>query len=142
MKKLISIFVLALFWVANALYLTIAAFKQKTQWVEQLFCDVNDTFSCSNLFTHDFAWIFGIPFPLIALVVYPIIAIIAVLGYFGKIKNPFLPLLVLAIWGLMFNSYIIYNEFLVSVFCLACLACTFAIAIVWILSWIWVKNQK
>jgi uncharacterized membrane protein len=42
-------------------------------------CDLNSTFSCSSVFKEDFAWIFGLPFSGIALAVYPIIAIIAIL---------------------------------------------------------------
>lgn len=142
MKKLYAILVLALLSLGNAIYLTIAAFNYKAGDTSALFCDIGDTFSCSNLFSFDFAWIFGIPFPAIAMVVYPVIALIAVLGILGKMKNHFKILLIIAIMGMMFNSYIIYNEYVVWVYCLACLACSVAITTIAILSWIWVKEKN
>lgn len=138
MKKLYAIIILAFISFLNAVYLTYWAFNYKSWDTSEFFCDINSTFSCSNLFAFDFSWIFWIiPFPLIAMVVYPIIAILAFLWIKKIIKNPFLPLLLLSIWWILFNSYIIYNEFQVSIFCPACLACTVAISTIAILSAIW-----
>lgn len=95
---------------------------------------MSETFSCSNLFAFDFAWIFGIPFPMIALVVYPIIATLAVLGMKGKFQKAFPTILTISLMGMTFNGYIIYNESVVGVFCLACLACSVAITAIAIIS--------
>lgn len=142
MKKLYAILILALISLWNAIYLTISAFDYKAWNTSSLFCDLNNTFSCSNLFSFDFAWIFWIPFPFIAVVVYPILALIAILWILKKCKKAFHILLVLWIWWMMFNSYIIYNEYLVWVYCLACLACTISITTITILSAIWVKQKN
>jgi len=45
------------------------------------FCDINATYSCSDVLTHPAALVFGYPFPAVAMLVYPIIFVIAVLGY-------------------------------------------------------------
>lgn len=142
MKKLYAIIVLALISMGNAIYLTISAFNYQAWDTSKLACDINDTLSCSSLFSFEFAWIFGIPFPAIAMVVYPIISIIAFLWVVKKCKKSFEIILWLGIWGILFNSYIIYNEFQIWIFCPACLACTASIVTIAILSLIWVKSKK
>ena len=140
-KKLMTIIFLSLIATFNATYLTFSAFNIKAQkafsfWGETTssFCDLNSTFSCSSVFTHDFSWMFWIPFSLIAMIVYPLIIAIAVMWFFGVIKNHYKILFLLAIWGLLFNSYIIVNEVFVSTYCLLCLMCTLIIISVWILA--------
>lgn len=151
--KLKVIAFLWLIWTIDAAYLTNEAYKlkEKTQafwnfWSEQMWmiCDVSSTFSCSSVFKEDFAWIFWVPFSGIALVVYPIILLIALLWLKWKIKNPFKILLAMWIWGLAFNGYIIYHEYLVSTYCLLCLLCTLIIStILWIsIAWLKNKNEK
>ncbi|MGE4444263.1 MAG: vitamin K epoxide reductase family protein [Candidatus Altimarinota bacterium] len=142
MKKLYAILILALASLGNAIYLTISAFNYKAGDTSAFFCDVNDTLSCSNLFAFPFAWIFGIPFPAIAMVVYPIIALIALLAILGKTKKHFIFLLIIALMGMSFNSYIIYNEYLIGIYCLACLACSIAITSIAILSGIGIKEKS
>ncbi len=137
MKKYIAIITLSVFSIANAIYLTLAAFSFKANWAEKLFCDINDTFSCSSLFSFDFAWIFGIPFPLIALCVYPIIAWIALYWIIKKSQKAFLAIMIIALCWMCFNWYIIYNEFQVWVFCPACLACSASITTIAIISAFW-----
>ena len=136
MKKLYFIIFLCLVSIANAIYLTNAALNYKAWDTSKLFCDVSDTLSCSNLFWFDFAWIFGIPFPAIALIVYPIIALIAILGILKKIKSPFKILFPIWLAGISFNSYFLVNETIVWVFCLACLICFFSIFLITTLSWL------
>lgn len=142
MKKLIAIFISAIIWAGNAIYLTIAAFSIN-KWalgvwtVNSFVCDINNVFSCSSVFSNSFAWIFWIPFSLIAMFVYPIIAIIALLWIFWKIKNPFKILFIIWILWLLFNGYIIVNEYLIWAYCLLCLICTAIIIFILILSKIW-----
>ena len=136
-KKLIMIILLALVGTGNAAYLTYYAYTSKATaavfgwvWISQFACDVNDTFSCSSVFNESFAWILGIPFSAIALVVYPVLAIVALLWLLKKTKNHFHILLTMAIWWLMFNGYVIANEYFASVYCLLCLICTAIIIII------------
>lgn len=142
MKKLYTIVILAIISMWNAIYLTLSALKYRAWDTGKFICDINDTLSCSSLFSFDFSWIFGIPFPAIAMIVYPIIALIAILWILWKCKKTFAIILGLGIWWMMFNGYIIYNEFQVWVFCPACLACSVAITTIAILSAIWLNEKK
>lgn len=149
--KLKIITFLGIIGTIDAAYLTNEAYKIKDKvqtfwnfWWEEIWmaCDVNSTFSCSSVFNENFAWILWIPFSWIALIVYPILALIAILWLKWKIKNHFKFLLIMAIWGLLFNSYVIYNEFLIWAYCLLCIICTAIIITVWSLSIAWLKNEK
>lgn len=154
-KKLIAIIIMSFIATINAAYLTYNAYILKASQesfdllgqnlqVIAFACDFNSTFSCSSVFTHDFAWIFGIPFSLIALIVYPIILLIAFLAIKNKIKNAYKILLTMVIWWIIFNWYIIVNEYFVWVYCFLCLICTLIIiAIGWIsIAWLKENNTK
>lgn len=147
MKKLLTIIILSLIATWNAIYLTIGAYSLKSASSVFTFsnnnsfvCDINSTFSCSEVFNNDFSWIFWIPFSAIAMVVYPLIIIIALLWYFKKTKNHFKYLLIIWIAWILFNSYIIYNEFVYNAFCILCLICTLILVIITILSICWIKE--
>jgi uncharacterized membrane protein len=149
--KLLVIGLLWIIWTIDAAYLTNEAYKIKDSlksfwwfWEEQIWmaCDINSIFSCSSVFKDDFAWILWLPFSAIALTVYPIIAIVAFLWLKWKIKNHFKILLIMSLWGLLFNSYIIYNEYLIWAYCLLCIICTVIIVTILGLSTLWLKNQK
>ena len=151
-KKLISIIILSFIATINALYLTYNAYilkaSQNTFNIWNLSkpdiwfaCDFNSTFSCSSVFTHDFAWIFWIPFSLIALIVYPIIILIAFLWIKNNIKNVYKVLLIMVIWWIIFNWYIIFNEYFVWVYCFLCLICTAIIIAIWGISLAWLKEK-
>ena len=53
------------------------------------FCDINETLSCSSVLENPLSQIYGIPFPILAMIVYPIILLIALLWIFWKIKKCF-----------------------------------------------------
>lgn len=143
MKKLISIIVLSLISIWNAIYLTIAALKFKAWIWEKLVCDINSTLSCSDLFSFDFTRIFWVmPFPMLALFVYILIIILALTWILKKYNWVFKFIMIIWIWWILFNSYIIYNEFKVWVFCIACLICSFAILTITILSLIGFLQEK
>ncbi len=153
MKKLITIIILSFIASINAAYLTYNAYllrasqNQFNLWnwntdVVGFACDINSTFSCSSVFTHDFAWMFGIPFSLIALIVYPIILIIAFLWIKNKINNMYKILLIMVIWWIIFNWYVIINEYFAWVYCFLCLICTAIIIAIWGLSLVWFKTKK
>lgn len=129
-KILLAIIILALVAFANAVYLTTQAYSLKAEMAETAgtyssFCDLNSTFSCSNVLLSPRAQFFGLPFPAVAVVVYPIIFLIALLGYFGICRKPFQILTTLAVGGICFNGYYIYQEaFHIGSFCPLCLVCS------------------
>jgi uncharacterized membrane protein len=110
--------------------------------VNSTVCDINNTFSCSSVFSNNFSWIFWVPFSMIAMFVYPLIAIIALLWIFWKINNPFKILFIIWIWWLIFNGYVVYNEYMIWAYCLLCLICTAIIILILILSKIWYLEYK
>jgi len=135
------ILALAIISFINAYDLTSSAYALKASGTGNFYCDINSLFSCSSVFSENFARIFWIPFSEIAMVVYPIIAIIAIIALIKKCKWVYKVLLGLAIGGMIFNGYIIVNEFIVWVFCPSCLACTGAILTIGILSFLWMKEN-
>lgn len=147
-KKLLFVIILiSLVATFNAGYLTYMAYSIKEplaygQAITPFACDFNSVLSCSWVFSHDFARLFWIPFSLIALIVYPVIIAVSLLGFFDKIKNHFQILFFMWLGWVMFNGYIIYNEFVYNVFCLLCLMCTFIIIGVIILSKIGICSLK
>jgi uncharacterized membrane protein len=153
-KKLFWILWLSAIATFNAIYLTIWAYSSKAVvkvfWSENVssytaspsFCDINSTFSCSWVFAEDFAWFFGIPFSLIAAIVYPTIIIITLLWILGKIKSHYKILFFIALWWLAFNSYIIINEIIVNTYCILCLICTLIIITIWILAKVWDCGER
>jgi uncharacterized membrane protein len=114
-KLLITVMILASIAFGNAVYLTTQAYTLKAKMAESIgtyasFCDINSTFSCSNVLLSPRAQFFGFPFPALAMVVYPIIFLVALLGYFGICRKPFQILACMAIGGICFNGYFIYQE--------------------------------
>lgn len=98
------------------------------------FCDISETMSCSAVLQNPLSQIYWIPFPVLAMFVYPIILLVSLLWMFGKIKNVFGVLSTMAIWGILFNWYFIYQEtFNIWAFCPLCLLCSaIIITIFWI----------
>lgn len=75
MKKYLTIILLSLLAFVNAGYLTYQAYTQTAGTTS--FCDINDKFSCTNVFAAPQAWIGPVAFPVVALIVYPVLALIA-----------------------------------------------------------------
>lgn len=136
MKKLLTICILSLIALANASYLTRKAFEIKAGSTTQGFCDLNGTLSCSNVLTAPEAWIGSIPFPAVALAVYPILFCIALWGIVRKKHSQASNILAyLSGAGILFNSYFILTEAIViKAFCPLCLLCTGIIITIFILS--------
>jgi len=143
--KLIIIIILTIIALIDASYLTHNAYILKhTQ--EQVFniwlqkkevwfaCDINQTFSCSSVFKNSFAWIFNLPFSLYAIIVYPIIWIIAFLGLKWIIKNVFKILFIFSFLWIIFNLYLIIHEIVIWSYCFLCLICTAIIILINLLS--------
>ena len=119
----------------NAAYLTSRAFEIKNGGGFDSFCDINSSVSCTNVLAHPLAQVFGVPFPMIALFVYPVLLVLAILGYAKDKAVFFKPLAVLAAMGTAFNGFIIYRETVyIKSYCILCLFCTLIIVTVFAVS--------
>jgi len=100
------------------------------------FCDINDTLSCSAVLSNPLSQIYWVPFPVIALFVYPIIILVALLWIFNKIKYDTRILMFMWLGWIMFNWYFIYQEtFNIWAFCPLCLLCSAIIITIALLAW-------
>jgi uncharacterized membrane protein len=153
MRKYIIIAVLAAIGIFNAWYLTyetlqIFATQASGGLLGALPCDLSSSLSCSGILSNPRAIIFTIDdfkvaFPMIAAVVYPILFIVALMGWFTKKTCPAKVLTGLAAGGILFNSYVIYQEYIVRVFCPLCAMCTVIIIAIFFLSIsIWKNTPK
>lgn len=132
-KKIIIIITLCVVAIFNAAYLTHLAYSELAG---PSFCDINSTLSCNSVLAHPAAQIFGVPFPVIALLVYPLLLIISILWYTKTITSHRTRLRRLSLWGILFNSYVISQEaFVIKAFCLLCLICTAIIITIHILTY-------
>lgn len=124
MKKFTIIIILSLIATFNAAYLSCKAFGIFDSWSS--FCDINSKRSCANVVNHPAAFIGPVPFPTVALVVYPVIIAIAIMGlYCSTPRKNFQILTFLSAGGILFNSYFIAQEaFVIKAFCPLCLLCT------------------
>lgn len=137
MKKYLSILLLSFIAFINASYLSYKAyiFIKDPLGLTSL-CDINKIASCSEVLRHPLSQIFGIPFPWIALLVYPVIFALAFWGY--KSKNIFAAkaIAALSFGGVLFNGFIIYREIrFIHAYCLLCLMCSAIILAIHLLSW-------
>ncbi len=133
MKKTFKVIILlSIFAFLNATYLSF-------DWLWKdwsTFCDINQTISCTNVVTHPATHFFGVPFPLIAMVVYPVIALFAFLGLKGIIKKSHIVIRYLSALWILFNGYIIYQEtFTIKAVCLLCLLCSIIIISIHLLTY-------
>lgn len=142
MKKYIIILVLCIIAWGNAIYLSKQAYTlnqatyywQSTEDISS-FCDLSETASCTNVLKHPLSKVFGIPFPVIAFFVYPVLFFLTLYWY---ISGKILPVKILAgmsLGWMMFNGYIIFVEtFYIKAFCLLCLLCSLIIISIFFLS--------
>ncbi len=150
MQKYLIITVLAAIGIFNAIYLSIPAYEYwngaNSQALQMMPCDLSEKLSCSGILQNARAIIFSIgdfkvAFPMIAAIVYPILFLIALWGWFSKTTLPAKILTGMAAGGMCFNSYVIYQEFIVGVFCPLCAMCTIIIVAIFVLSiFIWKKK--
>lgn len=124
MKKFTIIIILAILATFNAAYLSCKAFGFFS-WSASV-CDINSKWSCASVVNHPAAYIGPIPFPMVALVVYPVIIAIAIMGlYCSAPKKNYQILTFLSLGGILFNWYFIAQEaFVIKAFCPLCLFCT------------------
>lgn len=131
-KKFLIISILSFLAVINASYLSYKAyfFRFIDPSGFSSFCDVSSLFSCTDVLRHPLSQIFGISFPWVALIVYPILFVLAYTGYLSSEKaySRTKVLTILSLLGILFNSFIIYREiFFIHTYCILCLMCTFII---------------
>ncbi len=137
--------VLALIALINAVYLSYKAYYFR--YVDPLgltsICDFSKVNSCSEVLRRPLANVFSIPFPWIALVVYPILLGLAWYGYKQQSYVQAKILATLSFLGMCFNGFIIYREIaFIHAYCLLCLMCTAIIVSIFFLSLSLIKEGK
>lgn len=147
MKKYLFIAILAAIAIVNAAYLSWEAYQivyLNTDTTELFsICNINSTFSCTNALDSAYSRPFGIPFPFVALVVYPVLLILALLGYMTRTYGYAKALAILSFMGMCFNGYIIYMEtFYIHAFCPLCLLCSAIIVTIFIISLFILSEKK
>jgi len=144
MKKYLYIIGLSLVAMVDAAYLSYQAYVIRfvNSGVADSFCDVSQNMSCTNVLQSPYSQVFGLSFPWIALVVYPIILVLAYVGYKNKSVLQAKIIQILSLGGMLFNFYIIYLEtFYIFSFCILCLLCTAIITTIFIISSLLVKDN-
>lgn len=144
-RKYLLICLLSLIAFVNASYLSYQAyqFKYVDTNIASSICDLSQNVSCTEVLKSPYSQVFGIPFPWIAFVVYPILFALAMIGYKRRKISYARIIQALAFLGFAFNLFIIYREmFYIYSYCLLCLACTFIIATILGLSTWVLKEEK
>lgn len=138
-KKYIIILVLALIALGNAIYLSSKAYQllhPVPGVIVKSACDINATMSCTNVIVHPGTMIAGIPFPYLAMIVYPIIILLALWGLKVATNKPAKIINWVALGGILFNGYIISQEVLyIHAYCLLCLICAGIIVTIFGITW-------
>lgn len=131
--------------IVNAAYLSYKAyfFRYVDPTGLSSFCDFSQTASCTEVLRHPLSQVFGISFPWIALLVYPVLFCLAWLGFKRQSFSPAKALAVLSFLGMCFNSFIIYREiFFIKAYCLLCLLCTVIIVSIFVLALCLVREGR
>lgn len=131
--------------IVNATYLSYKAYVYHFVDPNKLstICDFSRFSSCTDVLRHPLSLVFGIPFPWIALVVYPILLIVAWYGYRKASLLPAKIIVVLSGLGMCFNGFIIYREIrYIHAYCILCLLCTAIIVSIFVLSLQLVRDAK
>lgn len=137
-KLTIIIFLSGLAFV-NATYLSYKAYFFRFVDPQGLssFCDISGVFSCTEVLRHPLSQVFGVSFPWVAFVVYPVIICIAYFAYRkAHVCSCYIKTLaVLSGIGVLFNGFIIYREVIyIHSYCILCLICTVIIVSIFGLS--------
>lgn len=143
MKKQVIIMFLATVAIFNATYLSYKAYQFKfiEGPVASSFCDLSQTSSCSEVLKHPLSQVFGIPFPWVALLVYPVLLLLTYIWYKSENIKYAKIIQKLSFLGMLFNGFIIYREvFYIYSYCLLCLICTAIIITIFTLSTLEIKK--
>jgi len=135
-NKYLLIVILCLVALVNAVYLSYEAYQYMyTGFEVSSVCDLSQSVSCSEVLKSPYSRVFGIPFPWIALAVYPILLAFAYMGYRTKEISYAKVIQVLSLLGMLFNFFIIYREmFYIFAYCILCLICTLIIISIFAIS--------
>jgi uncharacterized membrane protein len=136
-NKFLLIQVLSVVALINASYLSYKAYF--VRFVDPVgltsFCDFSSTFACTDVLRHPLSQVFGVSFPWIALLVYPVIFVVAFLGYRHAKVSYAKTLAIISFLGMLFNGFIIYREAMfIHAYCLLCLLCTVIIVSIFAVS--------
>ena len=145
MNRYRTIIILSCIALVNAAYLSYKAYFFRYIDPQGLtsFCDFSAFNSCSEVLRHPLSSVFSIPFPWVALVVYPVLLGLAWYGYRRRSYMQAKILAVLSFMGMCFNGFIIYREiFFIKAFCLLCFICTLIIISIFFLSLSILKESK
>jgi uncharacterized membrane protein len=145
LKKYAIIATLALVAIVNAAYLSykVYMFQFVDPYKLTTICDFSTFSSCTSVLRHPLSLVFGVPFPWIALAVYPILLILAWYGYKKASLAPAKIIVVLSGLGMAFNGFIIYREIrYIHAYCILCLLCTAIIITIFTLSLSMVRGNK
>ncbi len=116
----------------NSLYLTILFLRSKWQENVSSVCDINATTSCTSVITNPHALFLGVPVCSIALIVYPVLIVLASLTLRReKTRDLFYATSILSAMGLMLNAVYLYNEVVyIRAICPLCVGCGILITLV------------
>lgn len=145
MKKYQWIIGLSAVAIVNAAYLSYKAyfFRFVDPTGLSSFCDFSATASCTEVLRHPLSQVFGISFPWVALLVYPVLLTLAWVGYRHQSYVQAKILVTLAFLGMCFNAFIIYREiFFIKAYCILCLICTALIISIFFLSLALVRESR
>ncbi len=144
-KRYLFIIIVSVVAIINAAYLSHLAYQYMLSAASNAtsFCDLSGSVSCSSVLQSPYSKVFGIPFPMIALGVYPIILILAFLGM-RKNQYGFAKAIAwISAGGMLFNFFIMYREiFLIKAFCILCFICTLIIISIFFVSSSITRRQK
>ncbi|MFA6080627.1 MAG: vitamin K epoxide reductase family protein [Candidatus Gracilibacteria bacterium] len=144
-KKYLIILILALIALGNAIYLSSKAYQllhPVPGVIVSSGCDINATISCTSVIVHPDTMIAGIPFPYLALIVYPIIILLTLWGLAIGTNKPAKIINWVALGGMLFNGYIISQEVLyIHAYCLLCLICAAIIVTIFGITWTMRKSS-
>lgn len=144
-KKYLLIITLAVLALINAAYLSKHAydFQIKNTGSKSTFCDVSGSLSCSSVLESPYSKVFGVPFPWIALLVYPVLIVIGLIGLRTRKVVYAQVLATLSFLGVLFNGFIMYRELaLIHAFCILCFMCSLIIITICITSLLIVRQQS
>lgn len=144
MRKLITIGIISIIAFINATYLTIQNYKIENSPESTIssFCDFSNSFSCTNVLSSPYSKVFWLPFPAIAILVYPIIFAVAFLWVKWLIRKPFHILAIMWFGWMMFNWYFIAQEFInIHSYCPLCMVCSGIIITIFILGIVWARSD-
>lgn len=87
------------------------------------FCDINDTFSCSEVINSEYSKLFWIPFSIFGILMFFIIWLLSVIWILKNNKYIIKIIAILTWFWVIFNFYLFYLEiFVINAFCPVCIA--------------------